>query len=211
MPVYFGKPVSPNIRTASTNAGPSSACTLAFTVSGVSPASSARLRCTTMGPPSTAAVTMCTVQPVSVSPASRTALCTSRSMPPANFGSRLGCTLMHAPAQSLQNSGLTIRMKPTSITRSTPYSRNTSVNLASYSARGVPFLQGTWTAGMPSFLARSRMPASDLLEQATTTWALRVPALMASMVACELLPRVEPTIATRVGRSMALRPMSLRQ
>mmetsp|Transcript_54369 Transcript_54369/g.157899 ORF Transcript_54369/g.157899 Transcript_54369/m.157899 type:complete len:266 (-) Transcript_54369:1306-2103(-) len=202
---------SQNMRTASTMAGPSSAWTLAFNASGVSPATTGTFRWTTTGPPSTSAVTTCTVQPVSVSPASNTALCTSKSIRPECLGNKLGWMLMQAPFQSWQNSGLTMRMKPTSRTRSTPCSRKTSSSFASYSARGVPFLQGTCTPGMPSRLARSRMPASDLFEQITATCAFKLPALIASMVAWEELPLVVPTMPMRMGLSRARRPMSRRK
>ena len=186
---------------ASTKAGPSSAWTLAFKDSGVSPGSTFTIRCTTMGPPSTSSVTKCTVQPLSVSPASTTAWCTSKSMPPACFGSKLGWMLIQRPSQSLQNSGLTIRMKPHIITSSTPASRRTLVTSASYSARGVPFLQGTCTVFTPSFWPLSKIPASFLFETTTTISAFSSPFLIVSKVSWEEEPRVEPISPMRSGEA----------
>mmetsp|Transcript_2694 Transcript_2694/g.6020 ORF Transcript_2694/g.6020 Transcript_2694/m.6020 type:complete len:215 (-) Transcript_2694:1303-1947(-) len=130
-PSWPGRAPCLNSRTASISASPSRVCTLALRLSGVSPSKTPHFLTTACCPPSTSAVTWCTVQPDSVALLLSTASCTSPSIPPANRGSRLGCTLRHRPAHVLQKAGLKMRIQPTQSTRSTACASSTAVTLAS--------------------------------------------------------------------------------
>mmetsp|Transcript_50138 Transcript_50138/g.98132 ORF Transcript_50138/g.98132 Transcript_50138/m.98132 type:complete len:244 (-) Transcript_50138:1049-1780(-) len=197
---------------ASMKAGPSCAWTRALRVAAVSPACTSTTFCTTMGPPSTSSVTSWMVQPLCCSRASRTAWWTFRSIPPACFGSREGCTLRHRPAQRSVKAPDRIRMYPTSSTSSTPASSRTAVHSASYCSFVRPLGERcTVTTSGPSARPLSRIGAEDTLLATATISARSAPDAIAARTGTRAVPRVDPRTPMRRGRPTAPFAMSVRK
>src|SRR5579885_1806400 len=90
-----------------------------------------------------------------------------------------------------------MRMNPIKTTRSTACVDNTLVRCLSYSSRDNPAASTCLTA-RPKDLARSRIPASDLLLMTISTDADKCFCRMALTMASRLVPRVDPNIPIRI-------------
>mmetsp|Transcript_40166 Transcript_40166/g.99575 ORF Transcript_40166/g.99575 Transcript_40166/m.99575 type:complete len:237 (+) Transcript_40166:1525-2235(+) len=133
---------------ASINAGPSSGCTRALRLAADSPRTTRQRFCTTISPASTSASTICTVQPLSSSPAASTAECTSKSIPPPCLGRRDGWTLRARRFHRLQKAAERMRMYPTSTRTWQPAASKREVSSSSYASRERPET-GTCLAAIP--------------------------------------------------------------
>src|SRR5512139_606621 len=184
----------------------SAACTRAERLATSSPGSTGTRDWITAGPPSSSAVTKCTVTPCSRSPAASARAWVSS---PGWRGSSEGWMFSMRPAYRATNAPDSTRMKPASTTASAACATMCLSIAASKAARSSrpsrrKALASATATSRPRSLARCTPPAPGWSLMTTATSAGISPWLQAWAMATMLLPAPEIRIARRMGSGVSV-------
>src|SRR5512135_41558 len=171
--------------------------TRAASVATVSSGRTGTAACAMIGPWSSCAVTKCTVQPCTLTPAPRARACVSR---PGNEGNSDGWILTRRPSYRRTNAAVRTRMKPASATSLGAWRSISSASAASKASRDAKSRCATVRVATRHSRAIASPAASATLLTTAETGS------PASSNACMLLPRPEMrTTIDMAGRSVAAR------